>query len=68
VSRWQESIDRVPGRLPVVRATGTDVTYELVVIGGVMNDRLFTPPSRMRLMLRCDDQGGVFVRTKDHRS
>jgi len=62
MSIWLEPIDRKPGRSPVVRATGTDVVYELSIAGGVMHDGLFSPPNKLRLQLRCDEHGDVRVR------
>jgi hypothetical protein len=61
-SSWQEPIDLRVGRLPIVRATGAAVTYELIVQGGIMRDRLWLPPPRTCLAIRIDDEGGIFAR------
>jgi hypothetical protein len=59
---WQESIDLKAKRLPVVRATGRDVTYELLIPGGIMRTELWLPPPRTCLAIRIDDHGGIFAR------
>lgn len=61
-SSSQELIDLCPGRLPVIRATGRDVTYELRIQGGMLATELFLPSPRLRLQLRCDADGNVFAR------
>lgn len=61
VSCWQEPIDLQPKRVPIVRATGTDVTYELAIPGGIMRTELWLPRRGTCLTIRCDDADGYWA-------
>lgn len=64
----QEPIDLKAGRLPIVRATGCDVTYELIVQGGLLKNELWLPAPRTRLLLRYDIDGELHARILSGRS
>lgn len=68
MSRWYESIDRAPGRTPIIRTTDEMVVYEFGILGGVMQHELFSPTKRTRLSIRCDRSGLIVLRILEGRS
>ena len=48
----RKALDREPGATPEIRADGDDVTFRFEVAG---------VPERMKLVLRCDSNDGLFA-------
>jgi hypothetical protein len=48
--------------MPVIRAIGQDLVYELRIAGGVMATDLFLPAGSLRLFLRCAEDGEIWAR------
>lgn len=68
MSRWQEPIDRRPGRPPAISTTSMNVTFEFGVLGGILRDELFVPTARTRLVISCDRGGDITLRIREGRS
>jgi hypothetical protein len=52
MKRVQPALDQRPGALPDVRTCGSDITFVMAPAG---------TPASDRLIIRCDDHGGVWI-------